>query len=85
MHSDTQGSCEFICLKSTKNGLWSTRNLLWMSTIPIRNLYNNIALNPGQHGTTKHIKVDKHIISDKLDTSLNCTPFWKTENDVGQP
>ena len=61
----------FICLKSLKEGLGSTINMQCLSTIPMRNLYDNIGLNLGQHGTTRCLKVDKHIISDKLDTRPN--------------
>ena len=35
----------------------------------------NIAHNPVQHDRTKHAKVDKHFIKEKLDDGLIYTPY----------
>ena len=40
----------------------------------------NTAHNPVQYDRIKHIKFDRHLIKEKLDNGINCTPFAKTMN-----
>ena len=35
----------------------------------------NIAHNPVQHDRTKHVKIGRHFIKEKIDSGLICTPF----------
>ena len=41
-----------------------------------------IAHNPVQHDRTKHIKVDRSFIKEKLYSRLICTPFVSTKDHV---
>ena len=47
-----------------------------------RRLAINISHNLVQHNRTKHIKIDKHFIEEKLDSGLICTPFVSTNNQL---
>ena len=75
------GVCEFLWLKIILEDLkvaWEGPMKLYCdkkSTI-------NIAHNPVQHDRTKHIKVDRHFIKEKLDSGLICTLFVSTSNQV---
>ena len=42
----------------------------------------SIAHNPVQHDRTKHIKVDRSFIKEKLYSRLICTPFVSTKDHV---
>lgn len=42
----------------------------------------NIAQNPIQHDRTKHIKIDRHFIKEKLDKGMICMPFMKLEDQL---
>lgn len=42
----------------------------------------NIVHNPVQHDRMKHIEVNKHFIKEKLDSSLICTPFISTKDQL---
>ena len=42
----------------------------------------SIAHNPVQHDRTKHIKVDRHFIKEKLDSGLICTPYVSSQDNV---
>ena len=55
---------------------------LWVKIIEmIGVLYSrNTAHNPVQYDRIKHIKFDIHLIKEKLDNGINCTPFAKTMN-----
>ena len=55
---------------------------LWVKIIEmIGVLYSrNTAHNPVQYDRIKHIKFDRHLIKEKLDNGINCTPFAKTMN-----
>ena len=35
----------------------------------------NIAHNPVQHDRTKHVKIGRHFIKEKIDSGLICTTF----------
>ena len=39
-----------------------------------------IAQNPVQHNRTKHVKVDRHFIKEKLDQNIIQFPFVQSEN-----
>ena len=38
----------------------------------------NIANNPMQEDKTKHVKIDRHFIKEKLESGLICMPFVST-------
>jgi hypothetical protein len=42
----------------------------------------SIAHNLVQHDRTKHVKVDRHFIKEKLIEGLICTPFVRIENQL---
>lgn len=42
----------------------------------------NIAYNLVQHDRTKHIEVDRHVIKEKLDSGLICTPYVTSGNQL---
>ena len=41
-----------------------------------------ISHNLVQHDRTKHIKVDRHFIKDKLDFGLICTPYVPSQGQL---
>ena len=72
-----QGICELLWLKVILEDL----RIKWEG--PMRLYCDNkstisIAYNPVQHERTKHIKIDKHFIKEKLDSDLICTPYVPT-------
>jgi len=40
----------------------------------------SLAHNPVQYDRTKHAKMDKHYIKEKLDTGLICQPYVSTQS-----
>ena len=42
----------------------------------------NIAHNLVQHHITKHVEVDWHLIKEKLDSGLTCTPYVSTGSQL---
>ena len=71
------GICELLWLKIILEDL----KIQWEA--PMRLYCDNksaitIAHNPIQHNHTKHIEVDRHLIKEKLDSGLICTPFVST-------
>ncbi|KAG6513861.1 hypothetical protein ZIOFF_024198 [Zingiber officinale] len=42
----------------------------------------NIANNPIQHDRTKHIKIDRHFIRERLDSGELCLPYVKSEDQL---
>ena len=42
----------------------------------------NIAHNLVQHDLTKHIKIDRYFIKEKLDSGLICTPYVSTGHQL---
>ena len=72
--SMARGICELLWLKIILDDL----KIKWES--PMRLYCDNksaisIAHNPVQHDQTKHIKVDRNFIKEKLESGLICTPF----------
>ncbi|WMV54823.1 hypothetical protein MTR67_048208 [Solanum verrucosum] len=75
------GVCELLWLKIILDDL----KIRWEG--PMRLYCDNksaisIAHNPVQHDRTKHIEVDRHFITEKLDRGLICTPFVSTKDQV---
>ena len=81
-----QSSAE-VEFKYMKNGvceiLWLKRVLekLKLNLEPLMKLFNDnkvvisIANNPVQHDRTKHVKIDRHFIKEKLESDVICMPF----------
>ena len=42
----------------------------------------NIAHNPIQHETTKHIEIEKHFIKEKLEGRLICMPYVRSGSQL---
>ncbi|CAL2249193.1 unnamed protein product [Prunus armeniaca] len=42
----------------------------------------DIAHNLVQHDRTKHVKVDRHFIKEKLEKKIICLPFVKSEDQL---
>lgn len=70
--------------------IWLTR-LLGELKIPIENpmrLYcdnkatMSIAHNPMHHERTKHVKIDRHFIKEKIDNGSICTTYLLTKQQV---
>ena len=75
------GICELLWLKIILKDLkmkWETPIRLYCDN----KLTINIAHNPIQHDTTKHVEVDKHFIKEKLDSGLIYTPYVSTEGQL---
>ena len=75
-----QGVCE-LWLKIILEDL----KIKWSE--PMRLYFDNksaisIAHNPVQHDRTKHVKIDKHFIKEKLDSGLICTPYVPTGDQL---
>lgn len=79
--STTLGICELLCIKIILEDLkvkWKDLMKLYCdnkSTI-------NITHNPVQHDHTKHVKVDRHFIKEKLKSDLICTLFVPTRSQL---
>ena len=76
-----QGICELLWKKIILEDL----KIRWDE--PMKLYYDNkfvisIAHNLVQHDRTKHIKVDRHFIKEKLDSGLICTPYVSTQNQL---
>ena len=81
-----QSSAE-VEFKYMENGvceiLWLKRVLekLKLNLEPLMKLFNDnkvvisIANNPVQHDRTKHVKIDRHFIKEKLESDVICMPF----------
>jgi hypothetical protein len=71
-------------------GLWLRRLLLELGLFedkPIMlycddKVVINITNNPIQHDRTKHMKIDRHFIKDKLDEGTVCMPFVETKEQI---
>ena len=77
----TLGICELLWLKIILGDL----KIKWDG--PMRLYYDNksaisIAHNPMQHDRTKHIKVNRHFIKEKIDSALICTPYVSTKGQL---
>ena len=77
----TVGVCELLWVKIILEDLkvqWSRPMKLCCDN----KLAINIAHNPVQHDRTKHIKIDKHFIKEKMDNGLICTPYVPTGHQL---
>ena len=75
------GVCELLWLKNLLRDLGvnskDTMNLYCDNTSAIE-----ITHNPVQHDRTKHVKVDRHFIKEKLEAGIIVFPFVKSENQL---
>ena len=69
-----QGVCELLWLQMVLKELWV--KVEGLIKLPYDNRATiNIAHNLIQHDKTKHVKIDKHFIKEKLENGLICMPF----------
>ena len=75
------GICKLLWLKIILDDLkikWERPMRLYCDN----NSAISIAHNPVQHDRTKHIKVDRHFIKEKLESGLICTPFVSSNDQL---
>jgi hypothetical protein len=75
------GICELLWLKIILDDL----KVKWKSLIKLfcdNKAAIAITHDPVEHDRTKHIEIDKHFIKEKLDSSLICTPFVSTNDQL---
>ena len=75
------GICEVLWIKQLLEELKAT------SPLPMKIFYDNkiviaIAHNPVLYDRTKHVKVDKHFIKEKLENGLIIMPYIPTVEQV---
>lgn len=70
----TQGKCELQWLKRLLEELRVNMKTLMKLYCDNKDVIN-IANNPMQHDQTKHVKVDRHFIKEKLENGLICLSF----------
>ncbi|GAV80940.1 hypothetical protein CFOL_v3_24399 [Cephalotus follicularis] len=75
------GVCELIWLKRLLNDLEITHESS-MRLFCDNKAAINIAHNPVQHERTKHIKIDRFFIREKLDQNIICTLFVKSKDQL---
>ena len=75
------GICEVLWIKRLLEEL-KTSNPLPMKLYCDNKAAISIAHNPVLHDRTKHVKVDKHFIKEKLETGLICNPYVSTAEQV---
>lgn len=76
-----QGVCELLWLKIILGDL----KIQWEGPMKLHcdnKSAISIAHNPVQHDRTKHIEVDRHLIKEKLDNGLICTPYVPTDRQL---
>ena len=77
----SKGLCELLWLKRLLEEIGyspeSTMNLFCDNKVAIE-----IAHNPVQHDRTKHVKVDRHFIKQKLEDKIVQFPFVKSEDQL---
>lgn len=76
-----QGICELLWIKKILEDL----QVKWHG--PMKLYCDNksaisIAHNPVQHDRTKHVKVDRHFIKEKIESGLICTPYVPTNGQM---
>ena len=75
------GICELLWIKSLLKDIGYEQKVAMKlycdnkSTIEIAN-------NPVQHDYTKYVKIDRHVIEEKIEDGINVFPFVKSEQQL---